>query len=147
MKTALTAGATSIRGRPHLGAGIRILLGVGMLIDVAHRIGIAAAAGSQHPAETGGVIHKVILEGDEAAGLETRSLTARSLFSVYEVQLVREMIAVRDLCPVRMQILAERHCSIECRKVHPPLLTKEELIFFLKLRTVFRSLPHALEAL
>ena len=60
---------TLTQGRRHLGAGIRILLGVDMLNDVAHLTEAAAAAGSQHPvpAEAGGVIHIVILVGDEAA--------------------------------------------------------------------------------
>ena len=95
MIPAQTDGVISTQGRPLLGAGNLILLGVGMLIDAAHHIGADAAAGSRHPAETGGVNHKVILEQGRAAGLETRSLTACRLCFVYEDQLVREKMAVR----------------------------------------------------
>ena len=68
-----------------------------MLIDAAHHIW-AVAAGSQHLAETGGVIHTVILEQGQAAGLETRSLAARSFLPLYEVQLVREFDGCKWIC-------------------------------------------------
>ena len=81
---AITRGMTLTHGRRHQGAGVRILLGVDMLNDVAHLIGAAAVAGIQHPvpAETGGVIHKVILVGDEAADSRLEVCPLEVYFSV-----------------------------------------------------------------
>jgi hypothetical protein len=66
---ARTRGLTLTHGQRHQEAEVPMLLGVDMLNDVARLTEAAAAAGSQHPvpAEADGVIHIVILVGDEAA--------------------------------------------------------------------------------